>query len=336
MNDRTGLPRESEWSEALASALEMQDLFALDDWIQGAAASELEAVGRWVTEKPWEARGNLGQLVTRILRHGAYVPEPLFGLVHHRSDLVAALLRNPSLTPSQTSTVCMEAFRRMLDPRTRESVLRDIGNALQELGSGPGFPPEFLEQLVTTVELLHAGEEANRSFRVTDSGIASILRRLPSISRPMLLRLARSPVLNPHETVAFLVEFAPRDPVVWKETFKHASWLVRAGLIIATVERRDLMDDLELREAVLTWAASDVILAYLPSADPEAYGRLLTRATEVDSELVATALRKGDLPLPAELAPQRLVPLLSSDRTAVRDVGFALLGELHDKGRSDR
>ena len=335
MNDRTSLPREREWSESLATALEIPDLFALEDWARGASVSELEAVGQWVTEKPWEARGNLRQLVVKILRHGVHVPEVLFGLVHHRSDLVAPLLRNPSLTPSQTVTVCREGFRRMLDPLTDAFDIRDIGNALQELGSGPGFPPEFLEYLVNTIELLHAGRDAHRSFRLTATGLTRVLRCFRSIPQSMLLRLARSPVLDPAEAVAFLLEFASDDPVVWKEMFKNASWPARGELIRAAVERKELMNDAALREAVLTWAAPDLILAYLPLADLDAYGRLLIKATEVAPELVAMVLQAGEIRLPGELPPQRLAPLLSSDRAAVRVVGFALLGALHGERRSD-
>jgi len=335
VSDRTALPEETQGADALARALEMRDVPAMKHWVLTASRPALEAVALWIMEEPWEARGVLRPLVVTMFRHGVHVPEVLFDLVHQRSDLVAPLLRNPSLSSSQTSAACTEAFRRMLDPLTDAFDVRDIGNALQELGSGPGFPTGFLEQLVTTVELLHAGGETSRSFRLTAAGLAPILRRLPSISQRMLLRLARSPVLDPPETVALLGEFAPNDPVVWKETFKHASWPGRDELIIAAIERGDLMDDLELREAVLTWAASDVILAYLPSADLEAYGRLLARATEVDPEVVTMALQEGDLMLPEGLAPQRLVPLLTSDCTAVREVGFALLGELHGKRRSD-
>ena len=313
----------------------MPDLFALGDWARGASVSELEAVGQWVTEKPWEARGNLRKLVVKILRHGVHVPEVLFGLVHHRSDFVAPLLRNPSLTPSQTVTVCREGLRRMLDPLTDALDVRDIGNALQELGSGPGFPPEFLGYLVNTIELLDAGRDAHRSFRLTVAGLTPILRRFHSIPQSMLLRLARSSILDPAEAVGLLLDFASDDPVVWKEMFKNASWPVRGELIRAAVERKELMNDLALREAILMWAAPDLILAYLASADLDAYVRLLIRATEVAPELVAMALRKGEIGLPEELPPQRFAPLLSSDRAAVRVVGFALLGALPGKRRSD-
>ena len=316
-------------SDSLARALESSDLFALQEWALSASVEELKAVSKWLVEVPWRGRGVLRLLVTVIFQHGTLVPEDLFPLHRIRADFVAPLLRNPTLPPQQLAIVCDEALRRILDPLTETGDLRDIGNALQDLGSGPGFAPEFLGQLVRTLEILHSSLPTNGAPTLRASILKPILFRCRPIPRHLLLRLAKAPVLGPSDTVALLAEFAPGDPEVWRKTFRYASWMVRASLVAAAVERNELMADDDLREAILQQASPEVILAYLPSANADSFARLLIQAAEMNPQLVVEAVTSGKVILPSAMAPSSMARLLSSDREELRAVGFQLLGELH-------